>query len=325
MPVRVPDREVGAVDDPIRPQPKQQVRHHVGEEPGAIVDEGQGHREGSVDIRASSRNPAEVVQPGQANVVDDEVEVRKQPGRLVDVSDVEPGQVQRLHGRALVEVHVLDAKLQALLIEGKHHWVVRPPPSRLAPPLGRIPFEAAHPEFADLTLHLRHGVGRSRVHASERDDPFGQAIVDGLVALRRHEPLVIEIHQHLGRQDGQVGVALDEHLLQIPLRIGLTELLLIVHRPPGLGGVEPGMEGVEGFDEGVAEAVLGVLGAGVPHPTVCVENKCCIFHLDGLLPRRRYHWDGETGVRIVGCGGEISVKNGSGTPIEAIKDVDKRA
>jgi hypothetical protein len=85
------------------------------------------------------------------------------------------------------------------------------------------------------------------------------------------------------------------------------------------------MEGVEGFDEGVAEAVLGVLGAGVPHPSVRVENKRSILHLDWLPPTGSYHRDGETGVRMEGCGGENSVKNGPGSPSDAAEDVDKNA
>src|SRR5437763_6684082 len=36
----------------------------------------------------------------------------------------------------------------------------------------------------------------------------------------------------------------------------------------------------------------------------------------------RYQRDGETGVRILGCGGEDSVKNGPGTPVDAVQDVD---
>jgi hypothetical protein len=39
----------------------------------------------------------------------------------------------------------------------------------------------------------------------------------------------------------------------------------------------------------------------------------------------RYHRDGETGVGILGCGGENSVKNGPGTPMDAAEDVDKNA
>jgi hypothetical protein len=39
----------------------------------------------------------------------------------------------------------------------------------------------------------------------------------------------------------------------------------------------------------------------------------------------KYHRDGEAGVRIGGCGGEKTVKKAPGTPIEAVKDVDRRA
>ena len=127
LPVRVPDREVGAVDDAVRSEPEEQVGHDFGKEARAVVDEGQRHRERAIDVGAARRHPAEIVEPRQAQVVDDEVQLGVEPGRLVDIAHVEPGEREGLDGGPFVEVHVLDAQLDALLIEGKDDGVVGAP------------------------------------------------------------------------------------------------------------------------------------------------------------------------------------------------------
>src|SRR6266568_6132010 len=87
LPVRVPDREVGAVDDPVGPEPEEHVGHDLREPARAVGDEGEHHRQAGVDVRAAGRDPAELLDPGRAAVVDDQVHLRIQPGRLVDVAD----------------------------------------------------------------------------------------------------------------------------------------------------------------------------------------------------------------------------------------------
>src|SRR5450759_2327465 len=49
LPVWVPDGEVGAIDDAVRAEPEEQVRHHFREEAGAVVDESQRHSQRTVD------------------------------------------------------------------------------------------------------------------------------------------------------------------------------------------------------------------------------------------------------------------------------------
>ena len=58
-------------------------------------------------------DPAEVLQPRQAAVLDNEVEVGEVGGRVVDVGDVGGVPVQRPDGRALVNVDVSDAQFLA--------------------------------------------------------------------------------------------------------------------------------------------------------------------------------------------------------------------
>ena len=103
------------------------------------------------------------------------------------------------------------------------------------------------------------------------------------------EPGVVEVHQHLGRQDGHVGLALDEHLLEVPVRVDLAEHGLVVHRPLGIGRVEALVEGVEGFDERVAEAILGVLRTRVPEACMGIEDKRPILHWSILSPARQVY------------------------------------
>src|SRR4029450_1417486 len=53
-----------------------------------------GESQAGLHMGAEGRQPAEVLDSGGAAVVDDEVHVRVQPGRLVDVAHVELGQRQ---------------------------------------------------------------------------------------------------------------------------------------------------------------------------------------------------------------------------------------
>ena len=60
-------------------------------------------------------DPAEVLEPGQAAVLDNEVQVGEVGGGVVDVGDVERVTVERTNGRALVDVDVADAQFPAQL------------------------------------------------------------------------------------------------------------------------------------------------------------------------------------------------------------------
>jgi hypothetical protein len=153
QPLRVPDREVGAPDDRSGPSQNSRFAITLAELARPVAEEHVRDGERGVDVRAAGRQPAEVVEPREAAVVDDEVQLGVQRRRLVDVAHVELLERQGLDRRALVEVHVLDAELDAALVQREHHRVVRAPAARLTAPLGGVPLEALHPEL-DLAVDL---------------------------------------------------------------------------------------------------------------------------------------------------------------------------
>src|SRR5664280_746117 len=103
----------------------------------AVAEEHVGNGKGRVDVQAAAGQPTEIVEPRQPAVVDDEVELRVERRRLVDVADVELLQRQRPHRGALVEVHIRDTQLDAQPVELEDHRVVGLPPARLPAPFGR--------------------------------------------------------------------------------------------------------------------------------------------------------------------------------------------
>src|SRR5215467_10065186 len=52
LPLRVPDGEVGAVDDAVRTQPEEQVGHNLGKEAWTVVDKGESDCQRTVDVGA---------------------------------------------------------------------------------------------------------------------------------------------------------------------------------------------------------------------------------------------------------------------------------
>ena len=111
QPFRRPDAVIAAVEDFIRSDPEQQLRDDMGKIPGARMDERQRHRQASIDIGFLRGDPAEVVQPRQAAMLDDEVQVLERGRDIIDVSDVERVSVQRDDGRPLMDVNILDTEL----------------------------------------------------------------------------------------------------------------------------------------------------------------------------------------------------------------------
>jgi hypothetical protein len=63
------------------------------------MDERQHDGEAAEDIGFLHRDPAEIVQPRQAAMFDDEVEVREIRGAMVDIGDIEGVAVERDDGR----------------------------------------------------------------------------------------------------------------------------------------------------------------------------------------------------------------------------------
>jgi hypothetical protein len=103
-------------------------------------------------------------------------------------------------------------------------------------------------------VHLPKSVGSARVDAAERNEPVRRALdqlrialrVSGCPGVRVREARAVEVHEHLRGQDRHVVVALDEHSLEVPVRVDLSEGFLVVHRPLRLvHRVEPCLERVK--------------------------------------------------------------------------------
>src|SRR5450759_4422495 len=72
------------------------------------------------------------------------------------------------------------------------------------------------------------------------------ALRSGCPGVRVREARAVEVHEHLRGQDRHVVVALDEHSLEVPVRVDLSEGFLVVHRPLRLvHRVEPCLERVK--------------------------------------------------------------------------------
>src|SRR5204863_5697032 len=110
------------------------------------------------------------------------------------------------------------------------------------------------------------------------DDALRSASTQLGIAVGIRKARVVKIHKDLGRENGHIGVALDKHLLKIPVRVNLAELFFVVHRPLLIWWIKAGVEGVEGFDESFAKTVLAIFLAGIPEPAVCIEYKRSVLH-----------------------------------------------
>jgi hypothetical protein len=106
------------------------------------MDERDRDREAGEDVRLLRGDPAEVLQPREPAVLDDEVELREVRGGAVDVGDVERVTVQRPDRRALVDVDVLDAEVLALRQVALGLVRVESPAARLVLPLGGVELDA---------------------------------------------------------------------------------------------------------------------------------------------------------------------------------------
>ena len=111
LPLGLPDAVVAAEGHLVLADPEQQLAHDLGEElrPG-VHQAADDHGQAGVHVGLLRRHEAEVLDPRQADVLDDEVQVREVGRRVVDVGDVERVLVQRPDRRALVHVDVLDAE-----------------------------------------------------------------------------------------------------------------------------------------------------------------------------------------------------------------------
>ena len=75
------------------------------------MNERQRHRETAIDVGLLRRDPAEVVEPRQAAMLHDEIQILERGRDVVDIGDVESVAIERDDRRTLVNVDVLDAEL----------------------------------------------------------------------------------------------------------------------------------------------------------------------------------------------------------------------
>lgn len=101
QPFRGPERVVAGELDAVFVEPVEKFADDLGEVARAGVDERHRDGESGVDVGFLGGDPAEVFEPGEPAVFDDEVEVGVVGGDLVDVGDVEGVAVEGADGRAL--------------------------------------------------------------------------------------------------------------------------------------------------------------------------------------------------------------------------------
>ena len=88
-------------------------------------------------------------------MLDDKIELGKIGGRVIDVAHVEGVGTQRVNGRPLVNMDVLDARFLGQRQVSIGPRVVEPPAARAVAPLGRVELE---PADRILRHHLAKGV-----------------------------------------------------------------------------------------------------------------------------------------------------------------------
>ena len=171
LPLRLPDGVVAAEEHLVLADPEQQLAHDLGEEPRARVHQAADHhRQAGVDVALLRRHEAEVLDPRQPDVLDDEVELLVVGRDVVDVGDVEGVLVQRPDRRALVDVDVLDPELDALVEERHRLGVGQLPAARALVPLGGVELDALEAVLRVIGLELAQaGLAFTRVPAAIED------------------------------------------------------------------------------------------------------------------------------------------------------------
>ena len=105
-PPGVPDGVIATEEDLVRSHPEKEIGHDLGEVFGPEMDEGHAR----VDIFLLGGNPAEVLQSGQTDVLDDEIESWEISGRIIHIVNIKGIPVQGVAGGPLVDVEVSDAQ-----------------------------------------------------------------------------------------------------------------------------------------------------------------------------------------------------------------------
>src|SRR5256886_648420 len=262
-PFRVPERVVRAEEDPVRAEPVQEVRHHLGEVPGPAVDERHRHGHAGIDVLVLRGDPAEVVESREPDVRHDELHVGKRGRRRVHVADVEGILVERPDRGSLVGHLNVDPEFPVFLQEVERFFGIEPPSPRhsavLLLPLGRVDLRVPHLERPDAELsHLLFQEGLPRlavpgVPAAAHDEPVGPLLHVSADGVDVAESLVIEVHQRLRFENRHVDVTVPEDILEgfllalVGIRVPVPHTFLRAERlrvvvetiDPSLGEVGP--------------------------------------------------------------------------------------
>src|SRR5207244_112920 len=268
------DRVVAGPQHLVLADPEQQLAHHLGEEARPGVHQApDDDREPRVDIRLLRRHEAEVLDPRQADVLDDEVELREVRRDVVDIRDVECVLVERPDRRALVHVDVLDPQLLALLQETLRLGVLERPATRALIPLGRVELDALKVVALGVVLELLQArFALARVPAAVGDQSV-RVLLDQLrVLLERVEAVGVPLLQVGRLEDADVDVAVLEDVLdEVVLRV----LLELLERPVRLRGPKAHVR-VEAFDPTLRVLLLAahpVRRARVPEVEMTVDDE----------------------------------------------------
>src|SRR5436309_38407 len=223
-PFRMPQGVVRAEEDPVRAEPVQEIRHHLGKVPRPGVDECHRHRHAGVDVLVLRGDPAEVIESRESDMRDDEFHVGERGRRGVHVANVEGILVERPDRGSLMGHLDVDPEFSVFLEELESFGRVEPPtprhPAVLLLPFGRVELHVPHLERPDPELlHLLFQQGFPRlavpgVPPAAHDEPVRPLLDVSADRVDVAETLVIEVHQRLRFENGHVDVAVPEDVLQ---------------------------------------------------------------------------------------------------------------
>ena len=118
------------------------------------MDERHGHSKSTVHVGFLRGDPAEVLEPGQPDVLHDEVEVSELAGHVVDVGYVKGVPVQRPDGWALVYVDVSDSELATGLEIAMGPRVVELPAAGISVPFCGVELDPLEPKPLGVGVQL---------------------------------------------------------------------------------------------------------------------------------------------------------------------------
>src|SRR3954454_23743568 len=192
---------------------------------------------------------------------------------VVDVGDVEGVLVERPDRRALVDVDVLDAELDALVEERLGLLVAQLPAARAVVPLGGVELDALEVVLLVVGLELlQTRRALARVEAAVDDQLAREALEQRPVHVDVIETGSVPLLQVRRLKDGLVDAAVGEDVLLEVLDRVLLELL---ERPVRLSRAEA-LVGVEALDPALGVLLVAldpVGGRRVPEVQVAVEDE----------------------------------------------------